>query len=206
MVISGQNNVRGGGLSEYAEAPEQDFIEQAFHSLAEMTQTMMPHLATALLDVSSSTFSSIHIHTPFAISGGALIQPCRNALMHCYTQLTGIRIDELDVSVYEHVGQQEAPDSPEEILHLIEPIDYHETLYGLIGIFVRADQEFTEQHKKVLEQQAQVLAQAAYELASIRDTAWRDALTGVFNRRGLEAELYRCWMDSQRGRTPMALG
>lgn len=185
--------------------PEQDFIEQSFLGLAGMMHLLVPNVAIALLDVSSSSFASLHISSSHLKAEG-LRDSCVNALLHCHTQLTGIRPDAMEVSVYEHEGQEVDPEGPvENMIHLIEPIDHQETLYGLLGIFVRADQELTEQHKVMLQQQAQVMARAEYQLASIRHTAWRDALTGVFNRRGLEAELYRCWMDSQRGRTPMAV-
>ena len=88
----------------------------------------------------------------------------------------------------------------------VRPVEYEGKACGFASLSDISSRKHAELELKILnEQRGVILAEVEQLQARLRETALRDPLTGLFNRRYLDSTLSREWARCQRDGVPMSL-
>lgn len=119
-------------------------------------------------------------------------------IQRVYSDLLGEQVVFPDVTTHENCPGREvlAVDAFQSII--FEPVLNQGHLSGVLALAAAETDVFKDSHARILKHHAHVFSNLTQRLGTIQDTAWRDTLTGIYNRRGMEIELHRLWLESRQ--------
>jgi diguanylate cyclase (GGDEF)-like protein/putative nucleotidyltransferase with HDIG domain len=191
-------------LRQFSEtAVRAESLDEALHKLSGGLGQLLPCVAVGVLNAMEDQFS-LHLHTVKPISQ-KFLSDMEELMLARYEALSGRKCpkDVLRIQADAASPDPSAAQSAGSTFTL--PVVIGGAVTGLLTLAAVGPDDFTTADAAFLYHAANHLSTIVMSLNRMRQLAVRDALTGLYNRRGLEEEFARAWLMSRRYSFPMGV-
>lgn len=178
-------------------------IDQALKTLCTGLGNLLPCAAAGILNLESEE-PMLHLHALAPVAQEFLLHAERE-MMTRYEALSGQPPPRAGMRVIFDASSLDASGAKTIGSSFSVPIIVRGEIRGMLMLAAIARDAYSSRDASFLYHAANQLSTVLTALARMRELSVRDALTGLYNRRGLEEEYQRAWLMSRRNNWPIGV-